>query len=95
MANQKYGDCDCRNVFPPLVKKIRNEPKKIWEKPDPTAKVSEIQRRLKEATSDLNRALGERDAQRRANDELQDQVSKMAAGESKQVLELKDELHTA
>jgi polyhydroxyalkanoate synthesis regulator phasin len=85
MTNQKYGDCDCRNVFPPLVKKIRNEPKKIWEKPDPTTKVSDLQKRLKEATDNLKKVQDEKDAQRKAIDDLSDQVEKLTAGESEQM----------
>ena len=85
MANQKYGDCDCRNVFPPLVKKIRNEPKKVWEKPDPTTRVSELHKRLKEATVDLKKAKGLNETLRQTIDKLSDQVQKFTKGESEEM----------
>ena len=61
LDEHKYGKCDCRDTFIPLLKKQRERAKKIWEKPKPTATVSRLRDSLKEFKDKLKKAEEERD----------------------------------
>ena len=92
LDEHKYGKCDCRDTFVPLLKKQRERAKKIWEMPKPVAKVSKLRDSLKETKDKLKKTEEQKDKLQQVNDTLNDRDDKRNKGESKEVQELKDKL---